>query len=167
MTLPTPVVSNTSPLLNLAIIDHLDILRQQFGKVVVPEAAHRELRLDTNWKGAVVLRQAFGEGWLEMRPVHNAAFVTALRGELDRGEAEALVLATEMDVGCVLLDEREARRVARRLEIPVTGVLGILSRARLQGTISSLSDVISRLREEAGFWIAPALEKDILRQVGE
>lgn len=38
-------VSNTSPLLNLAIIGHLDLLRSQFDEVLIPPGVLKELRL--------------------------------------------------------------------------------------------------------------------------
>ena len=42
-----PVVSNTSPILNLAIINQLDLLRQQFGVLVIPLAVLGECKLET------------------------------------------------------------------------------------------------------------------------
>jgi len=39
-----PVVSNTSPVLNLAIIDQLVLLREQFGEIWIPPAVLKELR---------------------------------------------------------------------------------------------------------------------------
>jgi len=39
-----PVVSNTSPILNLAIIDRLSLLREQFGEIYIPSAVLEELR---------------------------------------------------------------------------------------------------------------------------
>lgn len=44
-----PVVSNTSPVLNLAIIQQLDLLRQQFGEVLIPPAVLAELKIDSNY----------------------------------------------------------------------------------------------------------------------
>ena len=47
-----PTVSNTSPLLNLAIIDRLPLLRAQFGEVHIPLAVAKELRLEENLPGS-------------------------------------------------------------------------------------------------------------------
>jgi len=47
-----PAVSNTSPLLNLAIIDQLDLVRDQFGEVLIPEAVLKELRVDEPLPGS-------------------------------------------------------------------------------------------------------------------
>jgi hypothetical protein len=86
---------------------------------------------------------------------------------LDSGEAEALSLALEMRASLVLLDESAARLQARRLGIPVTGVLGILREARRTGRIPTLRTEIQRLRVEARFFINPVLEKALLISVGE
>jgi hypothetical protein len=61
-----------------------------------------------------------------------------------------------------LLDEREGRRRARNIGLNVTGALGILSRAEREGEIKSLSSLLDRLEEEAGFWISAALREQIL-----
>ncbi|MES3629835.1 MAG: hypothetical protein PPP56_06690 [Longimonas sp.] len=56
-----PVVSNTSPLLNLSIIDRLDLVRSQFGQVLIPEAVRDELEMDSGRPGAAKLRTAVSE----------------------------------------------------------------------------------------------------------
>jgi uncharacterized protein len=125
-----PVVSNTSPLLNLAVVGQLNLLRQQFNTIWMPGAVQDELRLDEELPGSSAIRQAIEEGWLLVKPVENAAFAQVLMRELDRGESEAIALAIERDASRILLDEREARRVAKGLNLSVTGVLGILLRAQ-------------------------------------
>lgn len=103
-------VSNTSPILNLAIIEHLNLLPQQFEEVWIPKAVQEELRLDEDLPGSSIIRQALEDGWLKVKPIENAAFVQVLARDLDRGEAEAIVLAIEIGADRILLDEREARR---------------------------------------------------------
>jgi uncharacterized protein len=161
------VVSNTSPLLNLAIISELERVREQLGEVLVPPAVLAEFRLETDRAGSAAIRRALTEGWIGVEPVANRSFVEVLRRELDAGEAEALVLAVEQGGSRVLLDEQEARRVARTLGLPVTGALGILLAAYRSGRLPSLRIAMLRLREEAGFWIAPALEAELLAQAAE
>jgi hypothetical protein len=162
-----PIISNTSPLLNLAIIDHLDLVREQFTSVLVPEAVLEELCVDTALPGASVLRQALTEGWIQVQDVENRALVQLLRRNLDRGESEAIALAIQHSATWLLLDERDGRLAAKALEIPVTGVLGILLRAKHEGQIASLRVAMEKLRDQAGFHIAPALFDDVLRAGGE
>lgn len=87
------VVSNTSPVLNLAIIGRLELLRDQFAQVAIPAGVWDELRADEPLPGSRAVASAVTEGWLEVVPVHNKSLVTALRVDLDTGEAEAIALA--------------------------------------------------------------------------
>ncbi|UZQ53401.1 hypothetical protein OOK60_12920 [Trichothermofontia sichuanensis B231] len=65
------IVSNTSPLLNLAIIDHLFLLPQQFGKIYIPNAVFCELRINENLPGSNSLKIAYEQGWLKVKPIDN------------------------------------------------------------------------------------------------
>ncbi|WP_223257355.1 DUF3368 domain-containing protein [Phormidesmis priestleyi] len=87
-----------------------------------------------------------------------------MKQTLDRGEAEAIALAIELKADWTLLDEREGRKVAKSLGLKVTGVLGILLRAKQLGEIESLQLVIDDLINKAGFRIAPELLTQILTQ---
>lgn len=62
MILLMPIVSNTSPLLNLAIIEHLHLLRQQFPTILTPEAVYEELQLNTVRPGTELLKAALAKG---------------------------------------------------------------------------------------------------------
>ena len=160
------VVSNTSPLLNLSIIGRLDLVRERFGTVLIPEAVRAELRIEEDQPGSAALREALEAGWLRVRAVTaERPLATALRGDLDEGESEAIALAVEVGAARVLLDEREGRKRARALGLPITGVLGILLWAQRNGKLASVRDAVRQLREEAGFYVASALEAEILRQL--
>jgi len=98
------VVSNASPLINLARIDQLDLLRQLYGEVWIPEAVYREVVEEgAGQAGAEEVRAA---SWIKTRDVSNKALVQALRYELDAGEAEAIALALVMQADLLLMDER-------------------------------------------------------------
>ena len=53
-----------------------------------------------------------------------------LETTLDPGEAEAIALAMEMSADLILLDERDGRIAAERAGLRVTGLLGVLLRAK-------------------------------------
>ncbi len=162
-----PVISNTSPLLNLAIINQLHLVREQFGEIIIPNAVLKELRINENIPGSPQLREAYKASWVKVKPVENEAFVQLLRRELDEGEAEAIALGIELKADWVLLDERDGRKIARSLGLNITGVLGIILRGWQQGNISSVRDILNELRSDAHFHIASHLEEQILRETGE
>ena len=161
------VISNTSPLLNLAIINKLHLVREQFIEIIIPNAVLNELRINENIPGSSQLKEAFDTSWIKVKAVENEAFVQLLRWELDQGEAEAIALAIELKADWVLLDERDGRKISRSLGLNITGVLGIILRGWQQGNLSSVREIINQLRTEAHFHIAPHLEEQILRETGE
>lgn len=152
-----PIVSNTSPVLNLAIIDQLHLLQLQFATVLIPEAVLQELRIEDNLPGSQSIRHAIDSGWLVVQQVANYALVQALKRELDEGESEAIALGIETLANPVLLDEREGRRVAKTFGLKVVGTVGVLLRAEQQGQIESFEQAVIALQERAGFWINPKL----------
>ncbi len=157
-----PVVSNTSPILNLAIVDRLKLLHQQFGQIQIPAVVLEELKVDEERPGSQSIQAAIADGWIKVQSVDNQTFVQLLRQTLDGGEAEAIALALELKAEWVLLDERDRRRVAKSLGLQVTGVLGVLLKAKQSGELLSLQPVIEELTQNAGFRIAPELLARVL-----
>jgi hypothetical protein len=160
-------VSDTSPISNLAITGRLELLRSQFTQVLIPEAVRRELERVPNLDAKNSIESALRDGWLLSRAVSNRQFAAALGNDLDQGEAEAIALATEVQAGVLLIDEKEGRGFAREAGLVVRGVLGVLIRAKALGEIASVGAEIDTLRKRAGFFIAPSLEADVRRSVGE
>ncbi|MGH9784027.1 MAG: DUF3368 domain-containing protein [Terriglobia bacterium] len=161
------VVSNTSPIANLAFINRLGLLPSQFERLWIPEAVRSELDRIPAPAAKASIEQMSQTGWLKSRPIENLSLAAVLGKELDRGEAEAIALSIEMKADLLLIDEREGRIVARQAGLRVRGVLGILLRAKAKGEISSVKTEIEALRNRAGFFVAPRLEAEILRSAGE
>jgi predicted nucleic acid-binding protein len=93
--------------------------------------------------------------------------VSLLKLQLDEGESEAIVLAIQERAEVVLLDDSLARMVARQLSLQVTGVVGVLIRAKREAKIVSLKQELERLRNEGGFWLSEHLVQRALQAVGE
>lgn len=132
-----PVVSNTSPIMNLAIIGELSLLRDQFGEVLIPEAVLEELRVEENLPGSQSVLDALTLGWIRIEAVKHYPLVRAMQRDLDKGEAEAITLATEVDADWLLMDERDGRKAARSMELKVLGILGVLLKARRNGKLEN------------------------------
>ncbi|MBI4464634.1 MAG: DUF3368 domain-containing protein [Acidobacteria bacterium] len=161
------VVSDTSPIANLALVHRLDLLHGQFERVWIPEAVRAELDHIPNPTTKASVEEASRDGWLLSRPIENPQLPAVLERELHRGEAEAIALSIEMKADLLLIDEKEGRVVARQAGLRVRGVLGVLLRAKANGKIPSIKAEIEALRNRAGFFIAPHLEVEILRSAGE
>ena len=159
------VVSNTSPISNLAIIGRLDLLKRRYGTVRIPSAVAAELSALSHPAGKARITAALAEGWLVTEEA--PASPPQLPFPLDAGEREAigLALATQADV--LLMDERRGREAARHKGLAVGGVLGELLHARQAGMLPNLRSEISRLRSGAGFFVDPEIEQFILSQTGD
>ena len=157
-----PVVSNTSPILNLAIVDRLKLRHQQFGQIQISAVILEELKVDEERPGSQSIQAAIADGWIKVQSVDNQTFVQLLRQTLDGGEAEAIALALELKAEWVLLDKRDGRRVAKSLGLQATGGLGVLLKAKQSGELLSLQPVIEELTQNAGFRIAPELLARVL-----
>lgn len=159
------VISDTSPINNLAAIDQLHLLQQLYGTVFIPEAVYQELTEPSFPVAGSTEVQTFD--WIETCAVIDRTLVDSLSDELDIGEAEAIALAVEMQAEQVLIDERRGRLVAARLNLRYTGILGILVEAKSQGLIDRVKPLLDALINQAGFWVAEPLYHSVLRLVDE
>lgn len=157
-------VVDASPLIFLAKLERLDLLRQAAGSVCLPQAVADEIQARPDM-ATQVLEQAL-QTWIEVRVVDNRMAVDLLLAELDLGEAEVIVLAKILNAEYVVMDDLDARRFARRVGLRPIGTLGLLLAARLRGEIPSLQAEIQRL-EKFGFRVSSALKAQLLRAAGE
>ena len=159
------VVSNASPLINLARIGELGLLRALYGQVLIPEAVWQEVVIDaTGQAGATDVREAT---WITRHRVANQLLVRALCQELDEGEAEAIALALEMDEALLLMDERLGRESALHMGVRCVGLVGVLIEARHKALIRGLKPYLDALRDVAGFRLSEELYARVLRDAHE
>ena len=159
------VVSNTSPLINLAAVGQLDLLSKLYDKIIIPQAVYDEIiGMGAGQTGAYEVSRL---DWIEVRQVTNRPMATTLEADLDIGEAEAVVLSIELEANLLLIDERKGRTLAERLGIRHIGLLGVLVNAKRDGLISEVRPIMDLLMTKAGFWIRTELYHHILKTVGE
>lgn len=162
------VISDASTLIHLAAIGRLDLLKDFYGKVVIPAFVWREVVEEGKGRaGAVEVERAQRGEWITVEAVQDTPLRQLLCRDLDEGEAEVVALAVERSADLVLVDESEARRVAARFGLRKTGVIGILVRAKREGKVQSLARELEQLRFQAGCWIEEQLCREVLAAVGE
>lgn len=151
------VVSNATPLRYLAEIDALHLLPHLFGQVVIPKAVEQEL---THQHAPECIRTIISSPpeWLQIQPIQQADPSLAL---LDPGEREAILLAEDISVHIVLLDEKMARDIAKQRGLQCVGTLRILSDGAKHGHID-LPEAIERLRRTT-FRVHPTLLDRVLQ----
>ncbi len=136
------VVSDTSPINYLLLIDQIDLLPHLFEKIIVPEVVRDEM-LDPNAPPALQQWIANPPPWLIIRAV---PVIDATLSSLDLGEQAAITLAQTLSADLLIIDERLGRQIARERGISIIGTLGILDDAASQSLVD-LSDSITRLQK--------------------
>jgi predicted nucleic acid-binding protein len=116
------VVSNTTPLIGLATIQRFDLLRQLFGKIYIAQAVYDEAVTAGREEGGAK-HEVSTATWIETVPVKDQLAVEVLLDELDRGEAETIVLARELGADWVLMDEKKGRRKVTELGFDKIGTM--------------------------------------------
>jgi uncharacterized protein len=142
------VVSNTSPLTNLVAIGQFDLLRQLYGEVQIAAGVLGELKArGRHWPG---YDETIRSSWIKQHTIHNHDLIAVLLRDLDEGEAATLALAVELGAELVLMDERDGRRFAQRLNLRPVGVVGIFTRGEKSRIIKPHSPMPRRSTTRCG-----------------
>jgi predicted nucleic acid-binding protein len=150
------VVSDTSPILSLALIGRLELLRDLYGTLVIPDAVRSEI-IATGQGGA---REVAQVDWIIIRPTeHDVVLKLLLR--------EAIGLALQFKADLLLIDERKARQLAAYLELGVAGLLDVLQEAKRRQLITSVKPVLDELIARARFRLSHKLYQRTLFTAGE
>ena len=158
------IISNTGPLVALAVIDRLDVLNLLFDEVIVPEAVHGELLAGgMNHAGTAAYQQA---QWIKVSKLANA-LDPLLASVLDKGEASVIQLARESGIAHVLIDERKGRQIAREVyQLQVVGSARILVEAKRRGHLANVEEALADMRRH-GYYLHEKIVAAILREAGE
>ncbi len=157
------IVSDTSAISNLLIVNKLHIIKGLFGQAVIPPAVQQELSALKKPNEFILAAWP----WIQVRPLSDYAIVRELLIELDLGESEAIALAEELGADTLLIDEAKGRKIASERGIQVTGLLGVLLASKANGFIQQVVPVMDELIEKANFRISSSLYQLLRREAGE
>lgn len=156
------VVVDSSSLISLARIGKLDILKDMFDKIYIPQDVFEEVvTTGRNRPGSKEIEDAI---WIEKREMKGRKTIESLAREsnLSRGELATIMLAKELNADLIILDEKRARKVAEFANVNVMGTAGVLEQAYQKGMISNLKEVLDELKE-SGFRLSEKVYYEILR----
>jgi predicted nucleic acid-binding protein len=153
------VVSNTSPLNYLVLIEEIDVLPRLYERVVIPQSVCEELQA-AETPEAVRTWILSPPDWLEISS-ETGSMDSDLMG-LHAGESDAISLALHLQAGALIIDERRGRSEAAKRELKVIGTIGVLAFAHECGLLN-LSHVIVRL-ERTTFHLSPRLVTSVLQK---
>ena len=144
------VVADSSPLIVLVNIGHIQILPALFREVVIPPQIAAEL---ADSKRPQTVQDFIREKPVWLR-VQAPASVESMP-ELHEGERAAICLPSELHADLLLIDESDGRAAALARHLPITGTIGILQRAAEQDLLD-LAEAFARIKQ-TDFWISPRL----------
>jgi len=150
-----PVVSNSSPLIWLAKIGRLVLLKILFGEVVIPRRVCEETTLEKQSADAVLISKAIEDGWIKVseKKMKGADVLAGVSG-IHLGEAEAILLAQKLGTE-LIIDEREASTTAQMFGVRPIGTIAVLlfALARDELTLNEFKECLDGLIA-SGFWLS-------------
>jgi predicted nucleic acid-binding protein len=158
-----PVISNTGPLIALADIGQLELLRQLYETIFIPPAVRAEV---LNEPARAAVQAALTEGWLSEQRPSDTHVISLLNESLDPGESEAIALAQQIEPRWIILDDLAARHVAEAIGLPVIGTLGVLVQAKDTGYVTKVKPLLDKLRDH-NLYLSEALYTHILKSANE
>ncbi|MEO9070607.1 MAG: DUF3368 domain-containing protein [Ginsengibacter sp.] len=131
--MPKIIISDTSCFIVLSNIGELNILHKVYNKIIT----------------TIDIVSEYGEAlpnWVEIQNADDKYRQQLLEMQIDKGEASAIALALE-NPGCrLILDDYKARRIAEKLGIDITGTIGVIIKAKLNGIIPSIKPLLEKIR---------------------
>jgi predicted nucleic acid-binding protein len=156
------VVADASTLIGLSRIEQLNLLKELYGEVVIPQSVYDEVVIEFK-EGSKKIKNA---KYLKLEKVADSKVVELFLGYLGKGEAEAIILSKEKKADLILIDEKKARKAARRAGFEVIGVLGLLLAAKNKALIPAVKPFIKELSKQ-GFRLSKKVTERALKEAGE
>lgn len=156
------VVLDTSPIIYLSALGLIDILKDLFGKVIIPEAVNRELL--AGGKKSPGYKEVSKANWITVNKIKNQASKRYLLSDLDDGEAEVIIISDEIGADLMVMDDRLGRKVAKLKGLKVVGTVRILISAEKKGLISDLKTTLDMLKKQ-GFWLSDDIYEIALKDL--
>lgn len=160
------LVSDTGPIIGLAKINRIYLLKNLAEEVIIPPMVYKEL---------------FGKTGAESTQIENALHdfiriknelpldktTAMILADLDEGEKQAIALSSVSEGNVLLLiDDRAGRAAADKLNVPSTGLIGILLLSKEKGLIEKVVPLIENLRHN-GYWLSDEVMEIAKNLAGE
>ena len=156
------VVSNTTSIIALSEIGRLNLLKDLFSKIYIPQAVFDEIK---NEPAYTMVRD--NRDWIEIVDINaDQDIMKMYKSKLHAGEVESIVLAQSIGADLIILDDYAARKTAQYLGLCITGTMGVLIKAKQEGLIDRVKPLIEGLIGH-GLFISDRVKQEILSIAGE
>jgi len=168
-----PVVSNTSPLIWLAKIGRITLLKKLFGEVIIPEEVYKEAverGLQEGFSDALAIKECVDQGWIKISKLNESEIKLCKKMmehafEIHLGEVQAIILARGINA-LLLVDESSGRAFAETLGLKVKGTLYVIMKTLREELLDKAeAKEIVLVLVSKGFRIEPELLARILREI--
>ena len=140
------IVIDTSPLISLSVLDHLELLSKLFPTIIVPHAVYLEIKAAGEKEEYIRIAN-----FIENR-IYHPKEEKIFHHKLGKGETEAIILCLELKADLLILDDKKARTVAESQNIKCIGTLGMLTMAKQKGFIKELRKYFIQLLENERYF---------------
>lgn len=147
--MPKVVITDTSCLILFQKINELEILKKVYQKLYTTQEVSDEYGLEL-------------PKWIVIQDVQDKKYQKILELQIDKGEASAIALAIEIESNLILLDDLKARKLAKKLDLKLTGSLGVISKAKQNGFIKGVKPLIEKI-QKTNFRISKKIVDELLR----
>jgi hypothetical protein len=155
------VVCNSTPIISLATINQIELLPKLFGTICIPREVYRELK-----SKKAPGYQEVDAPYFHVHDIQGTPYIGFLLHDLDRGEAEAIMLTKELQANTLIMDERTGYQITKAQGIHVIGTLTVLLMAKHQGFIPSVKPALDAMIQQ-GRWYSQFVYQHFLKTIGE
>ena len=152
------IISNTTPIITLLTISKLELLKELYGKLIIPQGVFEEIEEGKNKDYYTDLSLI---DWIEIKSISDKEPLKYI-SDLDKGEAEVIILANEIKADLVIIDEKAGREYANHFNLKLTGTIGVLLKAKELGFINKIKPLL-KIMKENGIWISQKFINKVLK----
>jgi uncharacterized protein len=158
------VVCDSTVLIGLAKIGKIDLLKQIYREVYIPEAVFSEVV--SKGKGRPGVKEISNAEWIQKEIIDDKRTVEMFVAEIGQGEAEVLVLGKELNADWLIIDDERARAAAASAGFNIIGLAGILLLAKQLKLIPSVKPLLDDLKNK-NFRLGEKIYKAVIKKAGE
>ena len=158
------IIVNSTPLIVLSNIGHLNLLKDLYGEIYIPQAVFDEV----TQKNDSAKREICGNSaWIHVCQIQNETAKRMYQAKLHAGEVEVMILAQENPkADLLIIDDLAAKNTAKFLGLKVTGTLGIILKAKREHFIEKVEPMLNQMIAD-GFYITQKIYDWVKSEAGE
>jgi hypothetical protein len=147
------IVADTGPLIALAKIRNLGLLKLLFDNVNITTAVYKELLAKTGYEASEI-ENALEEFIIIKDKIPTIKRIKYTLKDLGAGEKQSIeFIYSNKENSVLIIDDKAGRKVAKELNIPIMGTISVLVLAKKKEMIKSVTELLLEMREK-GYWLS-------------